>query len=141
MLVGSRAFVRRARRARKRLGGGTRQVGVVAAMGAHALDNNVNRLADDHARAGRMARALHGSGFRQPQGGRVQTNLVYFGLPPECAVSKAEFAAALRDEHGVLVGAGYSKGGELFRACTHLDVDDEDVDRAIEAIISVALRK
>ncbi len=138
MLVGNKEFIRLARRARKRLGGGTRQVGVVAAMGLYAIQNNVERLAEDHARASRIAKALHNGGFRQPQNGNVDTNIVYFALPDSCSLSKEDFVVRLKEDYGVLVGYGYSKGGELFRACTHLDVDDEGVDHAIESLLQLS---
>ena len=137
MLVGPKEIVRLAKRARKRLGGGTRQVGVVAAMGMYAIENNVQRLEEDHERAKRIAINLRDSGFYQPQDGNVDTNIVYFGLPEDCSLSIEEFVAALKNEYGVLVGSGYSKGGKLFRVCTHLDVNDSDVDRAIEGLINV----
>lgn len=140
MLVGSKEFIRLARRARKRIGGGTRQAGVVAAMGMYAIENNVDRLAEDHERAKRIAIALKDNGFYQPQDGHVDTNIVYFGLPTDCKLSKEEFTRVLKDEYGVLVGYGYSRGGELFRACTHIDVDGKDVDHAIESILAVQAR-
>ena len=68
------------------------------------------------------------------------TNIVYFGLPKDCKLSKEEFTRVLKDEYGVLVGYGYSRGGELFRACTHIDVDGKDVDHAIESILAVQAR-
>jgi threonine aldolase len=140
MLVGSKEFIRLARRARKRIGGGTRQAGVVAAMGMYAIENNVDRLAEDHERAKRIAIALKDNGFYQPQDGHVDTNIVYFGLPTDCKLSKEELTRVLKDEYGVLVGYGYSRGGELFRACTHIDVDGKDVDHAIESILAVQAR-
>ena len=72
MLVGNKEFIRLAKRARKRLGGGTRQVGVIASMNMYALENNVERLQNDHERAKRIAQALKARGFRQPQDGDVQ---------------------------------------------------------------------
>ena len=140
MLVGSKEFIRLAKRARKRLGGGTRQVGVVAAMGMYAIENNVNRLREDHIRAKRIATALKNNGFYQPQDGDVETNIVYFGLPDDCSLSIEEFATTMKEKYGVLVGYGYSKGGKLFRVCTHIDVDDDGVDRAIDGMISLGQR-
>jgi threonine aldolase len=140
VLVGTKEFIRLARRARKRLGGGTRQAGVIAAMNIYAIENNVERLADDHERAKRIAIALKDNGFYQPQNGNVRTNIVYFGLPKECRVSKEEFTRILKDEFGVLVGYGYSRGGELFRVCTHIDVDDKDVEHLIQSILTVQSR-
>ncbi len=138
VLVGDNEFIRLAKRARKRCGGGMRQAGVVASMGLYALQNHVDRLEEDHERAKKIAKTLYGSGFRQPQGGNVETNIVYFGLPENSKVKKEQLCSLLR-EHGVLVGGGYSKGGELFRICTHLDVSDEDVDLALETIIRLCI--
>lgn len=140
MLVGSKDLIRLAKRARKRLGGGTRQVGVVASMGLYAMQHHVERLGEDHERAKRIAVALYENGFYQPQSGDVDTNIVYFGLPEACSLSIEEFVSVLKEEYGVLVGYGYSRGGKLFRVCTHLDVDDDGVDRAIEGLLTVGKR-
>jgi threonine aldolase len=134
-----------------------RQSGVVAAMGLHALLRNVDRLADDHRRARRLAEALRSNGFALPvRGGRVDTNIVYFALPGDdedddddgssrdSAAARRRrrereaFASALWREHGVRVSGGYGGGGgRLFRAVTHLNVDDAGLDRAIGAILRV----
>jgi threonine aldolase len=139
VLVGEKEFIRLAKRARKRCGGGMRQVGVVASMGMFAIQNNVERLAEDHFRAKRMAKTLYEAGFKQPQGGDVDTNIVYFGLPDNSKVTKEEVCDRLSEHHGVLVGSGYNKGGELFRICTHMDINDKDVDKALESILHVCL--
>ena len=65
-------------------------------------------------------------------------NKIYFMDDDE--TTKEEFTRVLKDEYGVLVGYGYSRGGELFRACTHIDVDGKDVDHAIESILAVQAR-
>jgi len=134
VLVGDSEFIRLAKRARKRCGGGMRQAGVIASMGMYALLHHVDRINEDHSRAKRIARELASHGFIQPQGGNVHTNIVYFGLPDDSLVSKDELCRRLFSEWGVRIGAGYSRGGDLFRIVTHLDVDDEGVDRAIEGI-------
>jgi threonine aldolase len=139
VVVGSTEIIRLAKRARKRCGGGMRQAGVVAAMGLHAIQNNVERLADDHDRAQRLGAELYRHGFEMMREGQIDTNIVYFGLPVDSKVPREEFVRKLADEHGVRVTGGYSSGGKLFRACTHLDVNDEDVDRATEAIVKVCL--
>lgn len=138
VLVGSKETIRLARRARKRLGGGTRQVGVVAAQGLYAVENNIHRLAEDHYRAKAIAKVLYENGFYQPQNGDVQTNIVYFGLPRNCSLTTKEFADRLKRDCKVLIGSGYSKGGNLFRICTHLDVNNEDVEIAINGIVKLA---
>lgn len=138
VLVGSSEIIRLAKRARKRCGGGMRQAGVVAAMGLHAIHNNVERMHDDHERAQRLATELQQNGFYVPNDGKVDTNIVFFGLPPESSVTKEDFLLRLDSEHGVKITGGYSRGGKLFRACTHLDVDDADIERATEAMVELA---
>lgn len=139
VLVGDTETIRLAKRARKRLGGGMRQAGVVAAMGLYAIEHNVERLAQDHTRARRMAAELRAHGFQIPRDGKVDTNILYFSLPENSLVTKDLLGARLLAEYGVKVGGGYSRGGVLFRVCTHLDVNDEDLDRATEAIINVCV--
>ena len=134
ILVGDTEFIRLARRARKRLGGGMRQAGVMAAMGMHALQNHIDRIVDDHARAQRIACELESEGFWLPRDGKVDTNVVFFGLPDDCKLKKEELPPLLFERYGVKIGGGYSSGGRLFRLVTHLDIDDEGVDRAIEGI-------
>jgi threonine aldolase len=106
-----------ARVLRKRLGGGMRQAGVLAAAGLFALDHHVERLAEDHARAGALARALGA--------GPVDTNLVLLSVPD------ARGAALAAAEQGVLVSA---MGPQVLRLVTHLDVTDDDVTRAVEVL-------
>ncbi|HVS84271.1 MAG TPA: GntG family PLP-dependent aldolase [Gaiellaceae bacterium] len=114
VLAGSRATIERAWESKYLFGGALRQSGVIAAAMLHALDRNVERLADDHARAARLA---EGIGAEPPE-----TNFVQF--PDEPGLQ-----ARLR-EQGVLVGD--LRPGRL-RAVTHLGITDEDVDAAIEA--------
>jgi threonine aldolase len=114
-----------ARRERKRLGGAMRQSGVLAAAGLVALDTMVERLADDHARAARLAAAVTerwpGS-MPEPYGG---TNLVVF-RPPD-----AERLLAHLEANGVLAGT-IAPG--VVRLATHLDVDDAGVTHALDAL-------
>ena len=125
MLCGSRELVERARRWRKMLGGGMRQVGGLAAAASYALDHHVARLADDHALARRLAEGLQGL-----QGLSVeppQTNIVFVQVAPEQAPGLLEHLAA----NGVLATGLYT-----LRFVTHLDVDAAGVDRAIAAMRS-----
>ena len=140
LVVGNTDFIRLAKRARKRVGGGMRQAGVIASMGMYALTHNVQRLEEDHQRARRLAQELVSCGFFQPQQGSVDTNIVYFSLPSTCTLSKQEFTNRLFSEYGVQVGFGYSRNGDWFRIVTHLDIKDEDIDRALEGIRKLGLR-
>jgi threonine aldolase len=119
-LCGRAAFISRARRIRKMLGGAMRQSGVLAAAALHALDHHVARLADDHARARRLA-----EGLQKLPGLRVeppQTNIVFVDLAPEVPADLVERLA----QRDVLV-----TGGRRLRLVTHLDVDDAQVDHAL----------
>ena len=119
MLVGSEAAMTEARVWRKRLGGGMRQVGILAAGAAYALDHHVDRLADDHEHARLLAEACG------VDPGSVDTNIV--------VVERADagaFVAAARDD-GVLVSA---VGPRTVRLVTHLDVSGADARRAADVL-------
>ena len=122
VLTGTREFIGRARRARKILGGGMRQAGVLAAAGIYALEHNVARLAEDHANAERLAQGLGGiAGITVEP---VQTNMVFVRIPPaRCA----DLAAHLESQ-GIKVLVGVRT-----RLCTHLDVDAAGIEQAAAA--------
>jgi threonine aldolase len=126
LLAGPADLIARARLERKRLGGGMRQVGIVAAAGLVALDTMVERLADDHARARALAEAVAG---RWPDAGcdpkEVETNVVLFRHPDPAAL----LAALAAD--GVWA---VTLGPNVVRFVTHCDVDDAGVRRAVDAI-------
>ena len=125
LLVGPKDFIDYARRVRKALGGGMRQVGVLAAPGIVALTEMVDRLKDDNDRAKRLASGIAGLPGIQLDPGDIETNIVIFGFDhPRYSIP--EFLAKLK-ENAVLALA--TTGG--IRFVTHKDVDDEDVDRAI----------
>jgi len=128
LLVGPRDFIDYARRLRKALGGGMRQVGVLAAPGIVALTEMVDRLKDDNARAKRLASAIAGLPGILLDPANIQTNIVIFEFDhPEFSVPG--FLSKLK-EHSVL--ALSTPSGDI-RFVTHKDVGDEDVDRAIQA--------
>jgi threonine aldolase len=121
VLVGKKDVIDRARRIRKMLGGTMRQVGILGAAGLYALEHNVERLAEDHANAERLARGLAALGLKVDP---VHTNMVFV------TVAK-EQAAALRkhlDSQGIV-----TLGGAKLRLVTHLDVDAAAIDRAVAA--------
>lgn len=120
VLVGEAAFVNRARRLRKMLGGGMRQAGILAAAGLYALQNNVDSLADDHAKAQHLATELNNLPGLEVDMERVQTNMMFVKI-------RAEDAASLQDfmqQNGVIIGAE--------RNVLHRDISPEDVDRVSE---------
>ncbi len=115
MLLGSKDLIARAKRARKMLGGVMRQAGVLAAAGLYALEHNIERLAEDHANAERLAQGI---GAAAPQ-----SNMVFAESRPGLVEHLAE--------HGVIV-----LPGARLRLVTHLDVDAAGIDRAVAAFNS-----
>jgi threonine aldolase len=122
-LVGSRELVDRAHRVRKMLGGGLRQAGVLAAAALHALEHHVERLAEDHANARRLAEGLQG--LDGVSVATPQTNILFVDVAPAKAAGLVE---RLRAE-GVLCTGLYR-----IRLVTHLDVSREDIERALPII-------
>lgn len=122
-LVGSKELIARAHRTRKMLGGGLRQAGMLAAAALHALDHHVDRLAVDHANARLLAEGLQGlPGVTVVQ---PQTNILFVDLAPEKAVGVVDKLKA----GGVLATGLYR-----LRLVTHLDVNEDDIRRAIDVI-------
>lgn len=127
-LCGSRALIARARRVRKMAGGAMRQSGVLAAAATHALDHHVDRLAEDHTLARRLAEGLQGIEGLQVEA--PHTNILFVDLTGAARERSAELLKHL-EQHGVLATGLYR-----LRFVTHLDVDAEGVDRAVQAIRS-----
>lgn len=131
LLVGPRDFIDYGRRVRKALGGGLRQVGVLAAPGIVALTEMVGRLKEDHARAKKLASGIAGLPGVKLNPGEIETNIVIFGFAhPRLAIP--EFLGQLR-QRKVLALA--TTGG--IRFVTHKDIDNEDVDRAVAAFSEI----
>jgi threonine aldolase len=126
LIAGPHALMRRARRGKHYFGGAMRQAGIVAAAALYALDHHVDRIADDHARARRLAEGLLAAGV-QVDLDQVETNFVQVDV----GLDRAGAIERMR-ERGVLVSTTVHP--TVVRAVTHLDISDEDVDEAIEAI-------
>jgi threonine aldolase len=124
LVIGSASDIQNARGIRKRMGGGMRQVGVLAAAGLHALDHHIDRLAEDHLRAGRLAQAL------EPWSRWCGTNLVYLE-----GVDAPAVVEAARNEGVLLVAIAPAR----VRLITHLDIDDAASDRAIDVLLRVLM--
>jgi threonine aldolase len=127
VLCGSADFILRAHRARKQMGGGMRQAGIIAAAGLHALEHHVERLADDHSNARRLAAGLQDLGFEVDP--FPETNIVIFR-----AKRAEEFETELL-ARGVLA---FAITADLLRAVTHMDVSEADIDDALGRIAEVA---
>ncbi len=142
VLCGTRDFVRAARRTRKMLGGGMRQVGILAAAGLYALDHHVERLDEDHANARRLAEGAAAiPGLSSPQSvpcATAWTNLVYVTIDAGALLDGAPDSALLSRrlrEKGVLASP-VGKSGRELRFVTHLDVSAEDIGQSLRALRS-----
>lgn len=126
VLVGDRAFITKARRLRKMLGGGMRQVGVLAAAGHHALDHNIDRLAEDHIRAHRLAETLSAIDGVRIDRDAVETNMVYMHLPEHQRDGLKPYLA----KRGLTI----SPAKQDFRLVVHKDISDQATDSLAEAV-------
>jgi threonine aldolase len=129
LVAGSPELMAKARRLKHQFGGAMRQAGIVAAAGVYALEHHVDRLAEDHIRARRLADGLHEAGvpvnLEQVDTNFVQVDVGPLGLTPSEALERLA-------QQGV--GLSMTVHPTILRAVTHLDVDDDDVDRAVELI-------
>jgi threonine aldolase len=132
MVCGTREFIDTARRARKVLGGGMRQAGVLAAAGIVALSDMVDRLAEDHANARKLAEGLAGIRGLAIDPGSIRTNIVYFQVDRP-GLNAAELTQKLNRE-GVRM---LPTGPRTIRAVTHYEVSAGDIGRALDAMAKV----
>jgi len=129
MLMGTREFIKRARRLRQIYGGGWRQAGILAAAGLHALDHHVERMAEDHANAKWFAERVSAMQGVELVYADTQTNLVFLDVAPSGLA--AETVSQRLRERGVALAM---RGGTTFRAVTHLDVTRAEVEQAARAL-------
>ncbi|HSH04997.1 MAG TPA: low-specificity L-threonine aldolase [Anaerolineae bacterium] len=130
ILCGSAEFIGRARRIRKSVGGGMRQAGILGAAGLIALDEMRLRLAEDHARARRIATGLAEIPGIEIELERVQTNILYFRVTAD--VSSRTLVNRLREEANILLDS--DNEGQPIRIVTHYWIDDAAVDKLLKAI-------
>ena len=141
VVCGGPEFVARARRVRKMVGGGMRQAGIIAAAGLVALERMVDRLAEDHANARRLAEGLARLPGLRVDLARVQTNIVIVaverpGGPAAAAAAAGELVAGCAARKVAL----HAIGPASIRCVTHKDVDAEDIERALEALRELTSR-
>ena len=134
VIAASEAFIGRAQRYRKMFGGGMRQAGILAAAAIYALENNVERLADDHQNAKLLAELISNAPGLRIEPSNVETNIIYLRLDPDEACVDAPGLAAAMRRHGVLALAMGSHG---MRLVTHLDVSREEVQRAADIMCGI----
>ena len=133
VLCGSHDFIAVARRMRKQLGGGMRQAGVLAAAGIVALETMVERLAEDHQRASRLAQGLANIPGLVLDPGTPYTNMVFVSLEDHIKLSASEVSARL-SEQGIRVGV---TSKHRFRLVTHYWIDDLSIDQAVKTFKKV----
>ncbi|MDR1578805.1 MAG: low-specificity L-threonine aldolase [Synergistaceae bacterium] len=135
VVCGTRSFVERARKYRKALGGGQRQTGIAAAAGLIALRDMRGRLADDHKNAAALAEGLTEAGYDVEDTPR-RTNMVYFNI----GEGDGDAAAFVKKcaERGLLIGVA---GAARIRMVTHLGLDENSVDRAIEILKDMSVQR
>lgn len=131
VLCGSTDFIYRARRARKALGGGMRQAGVLAAAGLVALNEMVERLAEDHAHARMLAEGLARIPGVNIHVDRVLTNMVFFDLADAVPLSSEQVAGQMREAASVWVGTNGARG---FRAVTHYWIGKDEVQAFLSSL-------
>ncbi len=133
VLAGSDAFIQQARRYKHIFGGAMRQAGIIAAAGVYALEHNVDRLAEDHLRAGRLAEGLASIPGVVVENPQPDSNIVFFDITGTNQ-SDHEIVARLYDS-GLRLGL---LGPHRIRAVTYLDITDHDIDNAIDIIATFA---
>ena len=134
IVVGSEPFIREARRLRKRLGGGMRQAGVIAACGIVALRDNVHDLERDHRLAKSMARGLSATDGIVLDPKSIRTNIIYFGVDE--SVGSQRLVDEL-GEYGFFIG---TYGTDKCRAVVHRQVPDDTADRFVDVVAEIMPR-
>jgi len=133
VLCGSKEFIKQAHRARKLLGGGMRQVGVLAAAGIVALEKMAPRLGEDHIRARTLAEGLSEMRGLVLDAGTPATNMIFMNLADDVSMSAEEVSEKMK-KYGVLVGVS---GARRFRLVLHFWIDDEGVEKTVAAFNNV----
>jgi threonine aldolase len=138
ILVGSRTFIEQARRARKQLGGGLRQAGILAAAGLIAIREMVHRIPEDHVNARLLADQLQTVPHLRVDMTRVKTNFVFFDLLESAPLTPEQLVARLQDDYGILMRP-YPGFRATFRAVTHYWITPERIyatAAALRALLS-----
>ncbi len=132
LVLGSKEFIKNARRYRKMLGGGMRQAGIIAAAGIYALQNNISRLKDDHENAKYLANELANINGISLVYDQIDTNIIYFNVDNE-VINANEFCTKLRNEDILANPSDETK----VRFVTHLGINREDCEKTIEIIKNI----
>jgi threonine aldolase len=134
VLCGSAAFIARARRMRKALGGGMRQAGILAAAGIVALEQMIDRLVDDHRHAALLAQGLAATPGLVIDRAMIKTNMVFFDLADDVDMLAEDVVRELRQEANIWLGTNGPRG---FRAVTHYWISEQDVALLVDVIATI----
>jgi threonine aldolase len=129
VICGSEQFIQKARKIRKMVGGGMRQAGIIAAAGIVALDRMIDRLADDHKNAQRLAQGISQIDGLSIEPAKVQSNILYFSLADE-RINQEKFLDALA-EKGIRF---LSTAKSTFRMVTHYGIEADDIEATISSL-------
>jgi threonine aldolase len=132
IIVGSKEFIDKARYTRKAFGGGMRQVGILAAAALYALENNIDRLKEDHDRARKLGESLAEAASIDIDLNSLQTNIVLFDVK-NSGMSGREFISKLADKDIKMLPVGETK----IRAVTHLQITDSDIEKTINELQTI----
>jgi threonine aldolase len=133
VLVGSKEFIKEARRARKSLGGGMRQAGILAAAGLISIRQMIDRLSMDHSNARKLAEGLATIPCVQIDMDSVQTNMVFFDLHEDAPLTPEGLRDRLKSDYNIFISP-YPGTARTFRAVTHYWITRDRVNQTIEAI-------
>lgn len=133
VLAGSSTFISRARRLKHQFGGAMRQAGIIAAAGVYALKHNIERLAEDHSNARKLAEGIANISGLSLEFGLPETNMVYFRVD-ETRMTARTLHDRLLAEHGVRIGISEAP---RFRAVTHIDISTKDIDSTLLSLNAI----
>jgi threonine aldolase len=136
VLVGTKAFIEKARKTRKMMGGGMRQAGIIAAPGLYALRVMTKRLEDDHKNIQKLARALNRFEIFDVDLSNIHTNILYLGYHSDNPETGKKFSSIL-EEYGILT---YPPYGGKTRFVTHHNISSEDIDRFVNLLPEITER-
>ncbi len=135
LIIGTQSFINKARRIRKMLGGGMRQVGILASAGIFAFEHRIERLQDDHDNAKQLGKEIALIPGIDLDSNKISTNLIFFHLKNN-QISDENFIQKLK-QNNIQID---SKGNRLFRIATHVDFENKDIEKVIKTFKLILMK-